>query len=317
MNRKEQSVRVLTTFAPALGLVLGVVGCGATNQDDPDINVNPLTQEEATASLQQIKARSGDPMAQVALRQMMPALDRLNGMLARVEVEPGTFVSFYEPSPGQVLISERGPLNGNRVVSAAQSEGMSVLDLYRQLAKAEPPAALVAAHEREVAGAANDTAGPELAPGQAVYTPPSDTTTATGALTAADGQFWRDWGCFVYGAGYADVAGCYPNWANGGYGQANTRTSFFVVAPFAGDAVSVRMQYQGSTKFQDPAFVGEWDGWWYHSSINTSRVTGPEYNIKTHRWDILQATGDQFHWSVAFKWNCSGTWACDQWPVRD
>ena len=151
----------------------------------------------------------------------------------------------------------------------------------------------------------------------AVYTPPPDTTTATSALTAADGQYWRDWGCFVHGAGYADVAGCYPNWANGGYGQANTRTSFFVVAPFAGDAVSVRTQYQGKTQFQDPAFVGEWDGWWYHSSINTSRVTGPEYNIKTHRWDILQATGDQFHWSVAFKWNCSGTWACDQWPVRD
>ena len=151
MERNERSVRALTTLAPALSFVLGVAGCGATNQDNPDINVNPLSQEEATISMPQIKARSSDPLAQVALRQLMPALDRLNGLVARVEVEPGTFVSFYEPSPGQVLISERGPLSGRRVVSAAQSDGMSVLDFYRQLAKAEPPAALVAAYERELA----------------------------------------------------------------------------------------------------------------------------------------------------------------------
>jgi hypothetical protein len=177
-----------------------------------------------------------------------------------------------------------------------------------------------------LAGAASDSSEADLAGGQAVYTPTAvdapqaqngDTVTATSALTAADGQYWRDWGCFIHGNGYADLAGCYPNWANGGYYQANTRTSFFVIAPFAGDLVSIRMQYSGKTQFQDPAFVGEWDGWWYHSSINTSRVTGPEYNIKTHRWDILQASGDQFHWSVAFKWNCSGTRACDSWPVRE
>jgi hypothetical protein len=326
MQFKLRRARALTTLTPALGLVLGVVGCGNTNpdQDNPDINVNPLTHDEAAVSLQRITQRAGDPLAQSALRQMMPALDRLNGLVARVEVAPGSVVSFYEPIPGQITISERGPVDGQHVLSAAQSKDLSVLDLYRQLAKAEPPAALVAAHNREVAGVGHD-ASEDLVPGQAASSPASgngqlvqngDTSTATSALTADDGQYWRDWGCFLYGPGNADIAGCYPNWANGGYYQANTKTSFFAIAPYAGGPVSIRMQYNGKTAFTNPAFVDEWDGWWAHSSTY-SNVNGPQYNVKLHRWDILNASGAQFHWAVAFKWNCSNTWPCDQWPVND
>jgi hypothetical protein len=319
----RHGIRAIATLAPTLGLALGIGGCGGvTGSGNDEINVNPLTQEEATESLQRINERPGDPEAQRALQQLRPALDRLNGLLARVEPEAGRIVSFYEPSPGDIMISERGPMDGRRLLPSTESDGQSVVDLYRRLAGTEPPAALIAAQGRAqvttATGDSGSSAAEEVtASASATREPAAEnggTARVTSALTADDGAYFRDHGCFVFGAGYGDSTGCFPNWSGGGYAQGTTKTSFFTVAPFSGDGVSVRMQYSGSTKFQDPVFVGDWLSWSYHSSTHNT-VNGPQYDIRTHRWDILQASVDGFHWSYAFKWNCSGTYACNEWPV--
>jgi hypothetical protein len=322
MTKKRHNVRAIAALAPALGLVLGVGACGVTGQETDEIDVNPLTHEEASASLERINARPGDPAARLAVERIRPALDRLNGLVARVEVEPGRFVSFYEPSPGQIMVSERGPMDGRRLLAETEVQGQSVADLYRRLAGAEAPAALIAAQSRELEAIATGTADLATIGGQAVSSvspgaerpaAAGDIATASSALTSADGPWFRDNVCFLFGDAFADSVGCHPNWNDGGWAQASTKTSFLTVAPYSGNGLTVRLQYSGATKFQDAMFNGEWFSWWYHSSTYNT-ANGPQYNSRTHRWDILQATGDWFHWSYAFKWTCFSLAACDEWP---
>jgi hypothetical protein len=318
MSRKQRNVRTIA----ALGCVLAAGGCDGSTAQNDEINVNPVTHEEASASLEQINARPGDPAAQLALERIRPALDRLNGLVARVEAEPGRIISFYEPSPGQIMVSERGPMDGRRLLAEHEVKGQSVADLYRRLAGAEAPAALIAAQSRELEALATGTeviAAIDGQPGATASSPAvrptdhGDVVTVSSALGAADGPWFRQHACFVQEPGGADFANCLPEWNNGGFAQASAKTSFMTVAPYAGNGVTVRMQYSSLTKIQDPVATGEWLAWWWHSSTYSS-IQGPKYNVRTHRWDILNASGDWFHWSFAFKWSCRLVDDCNDWP---
>ena len=322
MPRNRRNVRIIAALAPALGCFLAVGGCDGSTPQNDEINVNPVTHEEASASLEQINARPGDPAAQLALERIQPALDRLNGLVARVEAEPGRIVSFYEPSPGQIMVSERGPMDGRRLLAEQEVKGQSVANLYRRLAGAEAPSALIAAQSRELENLATGTADHQTIGGQASPSASSpaarptgstDIVTASSALTGADGPWFEQNACFTTTPQTADFSDCLPNWNNGGFAQASTKTSFFTVAPYAGSGVTVRMQYSSVTKFQDPVQTGQWLSWWFHSSTYNT-VQGPQYNVRTHRWDILNAVGDWFHWSYGFVWTCTSIFACDEWP---
>jgi hypothetical protein len=311
-------------------LALCLAGCGSAGEqpDDQDdtklnptsseeINLNPTSQQEAAQSLARInELQDVDPdsaIARDALAQLMPRLDELNHLVVRVEARPGHFVSFYEPSPGHIAVSERAPANTERVLSAEDLNSLSIVDLYRRLAKTEPPDALVQAHERQLEGAFSEPADDVVSDTAALSSASSDSAATHGAgvgvitqaLTEADGPWFAANGCFKTG----DFRGCLPNWWNGGFAQANTKTSFFTVAPFSGNLVFVRVQYQGVTQFTDPVFPGQWLSWWYHSASQSG-----QYLIRLHRWDILEAAGDGFHWSYSFKWNCNSINSCNTWP---
>jgi hypothetical protein len=309
-----------------VGLSLALAACGqSTPIDAEQISIQPASLDEAVVSLEQIdRLQQLDPeAAQRVLRQMQPRLDQLNHLIARIEPMPGHIVSFYESEPGVIGISERGPSDGPRILKPGDLAA-PISALYRQLASGdEPPAALVAAERREQGRlASTDATGPAC---DTLTSPPTEVTAARDetvattqqALTAADGAWWAANACFKSG----DFRGCFPNWGGGGFASASAKTSFFQVAPFSGNAVSVRFQYEGSTSFTDPAFPGQWLGWWWHSDSFADCWCSPicacgsfDYNRRSHRWDIINASGDGFHWTHAFKWTCDGVLSCNNSP---
>ena len=300
----------------AVGLLCG---CGAEPGagSNLEIDVEPATLEEANASLDaisQLEERGERDAALQALAALRPRLDELNGMIVRIEPETGRFITFYEPEPGHVLVSEKAPKNVESWLRTERFQGLSVLDTYRVLTRAEPPEALVEAHARQQlldstdeeddarARPASGTTTSDVAPRVA-----SGIGTSQEALTAADGEWFRDHGCFVNFA--VDMRACLPNWGGGGWAEGYTKTSFLTVAPFSGEWLSVRLTYSSQPRFTEAVFNGEWLSWWYHSS-----TSGDDYNRRTHRWDVLNASDNGFHWSYAYKWSCTSQKNCNFWP---
>lgn len=312
----------------ALTILAACSGGGDARKDVEPIDVQAANLDQVTEVLAKIQALQavdpGDLRAADALERLLPVIDRLNHLVARIEVAPDHVVSFYEPEPGHLAVAERGPVGDQRYLEAPEFRDVTAVELYRLLAGEEAPEALHRADAHRAVsegGASGVVGGGALASSPADLRAPAaagDVGSTTQALTGADGPFWQANVCFKSG----DFRGCFPNWGGGGFAYATTKTSFFSVAPYAGDLIQVRMQYRDSTKFTDAVFPGQWFSWWYHSDT----VDWPcgflvacghdEYNSRKHRWDILQASGDSFHWTHAFKWNCSNTISCDQWPAQ-
>jgi hypothetical protein len=233
-------------------------------------------------------------------------------------------------------ISETGPAQGHRLLDSSIVNQHSATELFQTLAPTQtPPDALLKAQAREVTAHLSELPkdNDSLIGQNIAATTPKDLSLAKGAignesrapgqdvasfaqeLTGADGPWWAANACYKSG----DFRGCYPNWGNGGYAYASAKTSFFQIAPYAGDTVYVRFQYEGSTAFTDPIFPGQWGGWWWHSDsywdcCGICACGTRAYNRRQHRWDILYASGDSFHWTFAFKWSCGNTVSCDQSP---
>jgi hypothetical protein len=303
---------------------------------DGDIDLNPATLDAAQVTINRLdQLQKRDPAAAArAYQTLQPRLDALNHVVARVEPTAGHVVTFYESEPGVIGVGERAPIGSESILRAEDVNGHSVTDLYRTLAGgAEPPSTLVAAEARNVPQrlpelpANNDallganvasSAAQALATASASRGPVVSSEgigSSTEALTAADGPWWASNVCYKTG----DARGCMPNWANGGWAQASAKTSFFQVAGFSGSVLSVRFQYEGTTKFTDPVFPGDWKSWWWHSDSfwNCCFICAcgtQDYNRRLHRWDILNASGDGFHWTYSFKWSCGDTISCDATP---
>ncbi|MCA9670453.1 MAG: hypothetical protein KC503_32880 [Myxococcales bacterium] len=110
------------------------------------------------------------------------AKDRAASLVAKVELDGGAFVEFHEPVPGQLLVASLTKTGTKlSVVEAFEQGNLSASDAYRKLAKAEPPAELVAAEKRakqaaleasnardahaaKLASGATDTDGAQRAP---------------------------------------------------------------------------------------------------------------------------------------------------------
>lgn len=321
-----KKTRSLTYFMASFACA-AVAGCSAAPLDeDVHVDTNPATLEEARTALDRIDElqHQNPELANRLLAELKPRLDELNGLVARVEVAPQHFVSFYETQPGVLGISERAPKG---TASALRSVDLSLApaELYRRLAKgADAPAALIAAHERAVAAkrvaealhADDHPASIDVAasvPEDLVSR--SDAGQVQQALTEADGRWWRDNVCFKGG----DFRGCFPNWGGHGYAKANAKTSFFQVAPYSGNFVTVQFMYEGSPKFADAIFPGEHGSWWWHSDSYSDcciicACGTYDYNRRAHRWDILNGQGDGYHWTHAFRWTCDGDFACARSP---
>lgn len=299
--------RRLTLILPSLSL--GLVACA-----NP-VDLEPTTLEEAELVLAELDARLGedpnDEDALASMRQLEPALDRLNGLVASVELEPGHEVAFYEYAPGAIGIGETHP-EGTRPLIAERPElaGLPAHEVYRELTGDDAPPALLEASRRE-------TAQVEAADPAELPTPPVGADVdATRAALGSSGSFFRDNYCFTQG----DANYCWPNSAHGGYVDLITRTSFLTLAPYDGH-VTLRFSYDGVVRHVSPVYQGEvWSGWWRSAQRRNcvSNIYGSFCVVETihgwHRWEVLHASGDRFHWTVAARFNCNYQ-TCDYWPL--
>ncbi|HEY2510259.1 MAG TPA: hypothetical protein VGI39_05365 [Polyangiaceae bacterium] len=287
---------------------------GTASAATSPINTHPTTFEEASGSIAQIAALQqkdpNDRVAAQALRDMQPSLDALNHLVARIEPKAGHVVSFYESMPGVIGVSESGPTGEAKILGETEVAGQSKLDLYRKLAGTEPPALLVEAHTRATAQAS--LAFTERGTGGLVSasSEPSRPTAAgqrSPMLTGSQGPWYVSNGCYEGG----DAHACLPDWWNGGWAEYNTKTSFINVAAITG-TVYVQGKVQGSVVNLDPVLAGQWLYWyrespWYCNPGAGGACYSSDYTITDQRWDILQATNQEFDWSYEARWNCMRT----------
>jgi hypothetical protein len=316
------SIRNCMNLGVVLTPLVAMTGCGAdggsAGSGREPLNSSPATLEQAASSISAIigrlKVNREDAEALATLTQIKPKLDELNHLLARVEPQSGYVISFYEPEPGSIAISERGPQKRAPLLGQEKLRNLSPVELYRSLASSEPPEALLAASERAKEREALQ-GGPEVE--QSVTTPREVTGVAASSATspaeevAITRQAISSFPCFNDG----DSFDCLPDWGGGGFQQATAKTSFFRVQSTGGDAFQVQMHYSSVLKIADIVSPGDLLSWSYHSSTYTSFPwLVKEYNVRTHRWDIMNASGDSFAWTWAFRWTCGGIYNCNIWP---
>jgi hypothetical protein len=294
-----------------------------------EIDVHPATLDDAVESLAQIDALldadPADPRGLAARIALRPRLDELNHLIARIEPMPGHVINFYEPEPGVIGVMERAPSEAERLLVGVDLRSTSVVEVYRGLAGegAAVPKALVAAQLRAEENAGGEQASPgerdapitltadgeqpaSLDDHAPLATLSADVDEDAEPLTQADAAYWQNNVCYHNGnANY-----CKPNWWNGGYAEYNTKTSALQIAPFSGQ-VTVRLRVNGITRISDEALPGGWYGWnWnnggYYDCPPLIACGTYELYVNTHRWDILNASGNGFHWTARFNWTCHG-----------
>jgi hypothetical protein len=332
---KEVAIMKAATFGRHALVLVGLSFGAACNQppqpsETEPLNVQPATLQEANETVARIthlqEANPQDARALDAIKRMQPRLDELNHLVARVELEPGHRVSFYETEPGVIGITETG-LAGQVKILTNEDMANDPVALFQKLANASPaPQTLLDAVKRQTDTAlpADDprvTAGP-AGPVTAPWTPPASAPasdgiqTTTSALTSGDGQWFAQNGCFHTG----DYHLCMPNVSGNVYADFNTKTSFWTIAPYAGATVYVQLQYNNTQQgFLDPVFVGQWQSFVWHSGWHWAccgicACATKDYDVKRHRWDLINGINSQFHWSFAAKWNCDYYSTCDTWP---
>jgi hypothetical protein len=304
-----------------------LVACSAEPQgedqvENVELNLNPATFAEASESLASVerlmRVQKDDPRALDALEKLQPRLDELNHLVARVEASPGHVVSFYESEPGVIGVVEVGPQGEPRVLSASDLEE-PLVPLYERLSGgAKAPQALVEANTRANLGV--DQTGPELEPGLvssseqiAPRAGDENVGRVTQEWTEGEGQLFRDTACFKSG----DFKECHPNRSNGAWFELNTRTSFMVVAPYnAPTFINVNLKYNGAQRFLWPVYQGDSTNFAWHSAVNGCGFFSCNQNhvIANHRWDLFEADGKSYHWTVAGKWGCTNQASCEAWP---
>ncbi|WP_284667857.1 hypothetical protein [Myxococcus sp. SDU36] len=299
-----------------LAVALGVSGCGDSfGEDSTSIDINPSSLAEAQLSLQRIdQLYESNPVAALDARQRLgPKLDEINHLVARVEVAPEHFVEFYELGAGGLLVMERGPVENGHVLRDEDVAGRPAVELYRRLTGgATPPDALVRAASPSEAPAGSHVSARDEAVAK-LESSEGFAPDVTQSWTGADGQLWRDTACFKAG----EFFGCHPNITGHGWAHSPAKTSFVRLGPYRG---SVRLQasYDGAPWGSWVFFAGESVQYWQHSASYWAcpwwQACGvQEYYIREHRWDVLDADGDGYHFTHAFRNNC--TWiSCDSAP---
>ncbi|NNB87604.1 hypothetical protein [Corallococcus exiguus] len=307
-------------------LLIAAMAFPGCNEDAAPVELNPSSLTEAQRSLQQIdQLYESDPAAALdAGQRLRPKLDELNHLITRVETSPNHYVEFYDLQPGGILLAERGPAGDGRILSESGIADHSAVELYRQLTGgATPPEALVKA-ERLVTPPddahvlARDEADPNLKSSGAFALDRGaqrgdGLASVTQSLGSGDGVVFRDQYCFKAG----DFFNCLPNITGDTWASANSKSSFTRLAPYRG---SMRMQvsYDNAVKGAWATFAGEeWSfrqlsGTYYPCPVWQACGT-QEYYLRTHRWDVLDAAGDGYHFSYAFRSSCSWI-GCDNPP---
>lgn len=305
------SIRRIVAYLPVACIALGLAGCGseAPGTAAGEFNVNPTSHAEAAESLGRIRAaleaNPQDASALQASAQIQTRLDELNHLVARLEPKPGYTIDFYEPMPGLMGVMEHCPSEAEALLTDAELH-TPPLELYQRFANGAPaPAALLRAVARSGGGAQPNTSRNQR--GQ-----------VAGGAQAGGGS--EDTGVHVLDAFACysgdDYDGCRPSWTDGGWAQANAKTTGFRFQWGSGAPV-IRYSWNGTDLMDQEVLGGFWH-WHYQNGTYSTCSSGSacdsyDYYIDTMRWDILDASGDSFGWSVRFDWNCIAPGAGSPW----
>jgi len=300
-------------------LVAGIAGCSAAPEDQGGVNLDPQSKEEALAAAEELsalmKARPQAPELAASAEILSRKLEELSGLVSRIELGAGHWISFLQTDDGSVTVSERMPEGSEQgQLGKPETARMSLAELHTFLA----PARAVPAELRAVSAVPVSVAEPatEGAGGGTEASPPASSNGSRGdglgthseALTAADGQWFRDNQC---PAGFNLF--CLPNHANGFFSSFYRRYSQIIIAPYGGALVTVQAQRNGNHNFATAVFSGE-VRLFRNDGIPHQEKQDPDcgwpWACATHlieakmtlRWDVLNASGDSFHVS-SNHWN--------------
>jgi hypothetical protein len=241
------------------------------------------SQDTSAQELRDSLGRQLSPTSSAIVRANRAAEKDLN-LLARVEVQPGEILEFYEPSPGSLIISGAGSAKS---MSVPKRRG-SPADIWRRAtAGAEIPAALREAMDRAGKRKRARTYEPPRNPGKwGGGTNSQDFTRAAGYC---DGDYYGDWG--ICGKGW-DYNVCVKNWWDGIFAyHHDAEETLTHVCPASG-RVAFRMS---SNEFEGGFWTVEQHQLRYAHYIQAGCASSPFDDCPYVRADVEQATGVRFH----------------------
>jgi hypothetical protein len=205
-------------------------------------------------------------------------------LLARVEVQPGEILEFYEPSPGSLIISGAGSA---KAMSVPKRPGSPANIWRRATAGAEIPAALREAMDRAGKRKRARTYESPRSPGKwGGGTNSQDFTRAAGYC---DGDYYGDWG--ICGQGW-DYNVCVKNWWDGIFAyHHDAEETLTHVCPASG-RVAFRIS---SNEFEGGFWTVEQHQLRYAQYIQAGCASSPFDDCPYVRADVEQATGVRFH----------------------
>ena len=283
------------------------------------INMTPNTLEEAEVQFARLDALSklskGDARVLAATRQLADNIEPLNGLVDKITVGEGHTVSFYADANGESQgIAEGAPTGTASMVRPLLDKGLSFVDVFKTLAPArELPTALLKVAAPAARGPSGDdgaTIAPQISPASQISPATSarpgsadGVTTVQSALGEGDGPWFAQNVCPTSGS----FVWCKPNWWDGGGADSGGKvtTSYFRIAPFAGDALNVRRFWNGALQNTLTVFPGELKYYYQRGAKITDccflcPVCDVYYAKGRHKWDIINGIGDGFHWAGAF-----------------
>jgi len=213
-------------------------------------------------------------------------------MVARVDIEPGHAVNFYEPTPGNLVVVET-MAPGQKFALAADAIS-DALRAYAQLRpRDEVPQALQAAYDRTRSATSEPTTASGNAAGggrpqsaqPAAATPgeiQQSLTSSSDPANFVDNDGGCDWG--------PRFAACRVSWGGGFFASSNPATSgLCIVDHYAGSGVVIQVTVGTtiSTVFQAVGTIAQY----------SLGAAGP--NV-LRRVDVTNAAGDAFHVGCRF-----------------
>jgi hypothetical protein len=230
------------------------------------------------------------------------AVDELEKYVVhRIEVEPKHVVTFYEPSPGVLLLIER-MVPGQRSVVHGRGSADALLVFSRVRPNDEIPARLREAYERAQelttrapagehppGGFGGGSATPDEGAGSASTGEVSASASALTSSSSATVFVNDNDGCDNWGASVAGI--CRVSWWNGFWAGYTSNAISCLVDHFSGNGITVEISYPYPTNISAPT-----------QSSGTIQAYAIAVGGNVYRKvDILNASGDGFH--VGCSWD--------------
>jgi hypothetical protein len=225
---KDATLSILTGSLLLAGMAAGCDGAPGADDGTPDPG------PDASLTTQIARQNKG--------------VDEALGLVERLILDDGNqMVEFYQPTPGEVLVSAAGRPTRTPVLSAADLQNTTAAALYAKLAPGrEIPARLV--NVDPIANATPPVESQGAAFGSTERTSPAGTplppaANAVGvqreALTSGycGTQWFKDWAGFGCSGGGGDYSWCLTDWYGGAhFTVTNGWASFYNLCPEIGDA---------------------------------------------------------------------------------